>query len=59
MPAWSESRKDTQLWSLVAFLEVMPLLKPEDYARMRPATTRGAGASEPNGVSRRISIVTP
>jgi len=47
MPAWSESRSDAQLWSLVAFLEAMPYLSPDEYARMRPGT-RGEGAAEPS-----------
>jgi mono/diheme cytochrome c family protein len=37
MPAWAESRSDAQIWDLVAFVEAMPVLKPSDYARMRPA----------------------
>jgi mono/diheme cytochrome c family protein len=49
MPAWSESRSDAQLWSLVAFLEAMPYLTPDEYARMRP-TTHSEGAAEPVGV---------
>ena len=50
MPAWSESRSDAQLWSLVAFLEAMPYLTPFEYARMRP-TTRGRSAALPVKVS--------
>jgi len=50
MPAWAESRSDAQLWNLVAFLEAMPLLNPEDYARMRP-TTHGASTAGPEKVS--------
>jgi len=46
MPAWSESRSSDQLWSLVAFLEAMPYLTPDEYARMRPRA-RGTGAAEP------------
>jgi mono/diheme cytochrome c family protein len=45
MPAWSESRSDAQLWSLVAFLEAMPYLTPDEYARMRP-TRRGPGTAD-------------
>jgi mono/diheme cytochrome c family protein len=41
MPAWSESRSDAQLWSLVAFLEAMPYLTPDEYARMR-STSRSS-----------------
>jgi mono/diheme cytochrome c family protein len=44
MPAWAESRSDTQLWNLVAFLEAMPLLTPADYARRRATTHGGDGA---------------
>jgi mono/diheme cytochrome c family protein len=50
MPAWGESRSDAQLWSLVAFLEAMPLLKPADYARMQPMAPSQAaleGGSKP------------
>lgn len=37
MPAWAESRSDAQTWSLVAFLEAMPYLTPQQYGLMRPA----------------------
>gem|GEM_PF-7043732 len=40
MPARAESRSDTQIWDLVAFMEAMPLLKPDD-ARMRPPKRDG------------------
>jgi len=33
MPSWA-SHGDTELWSIVAFLEKLPALSPEDYERL-------------------------
>jgi hypothetical protein len=35
MPSWSATRTKGQIWDLVAFLEAMPYLSADDYARMR------------------------
>ncbi len=40
MPAWAESRSDEQIWNLVAFVEAMPLITPNAYARMRQGVQR-------------------
>jgi len=34
MPAWGTSHDDAALWSLVAFLQKLPQLSPEEYAAM-------------------------
>ncbi len=39
MPAWRLTRTQGQVWNLVAFLEILPYLSADDYARMR-ATDR-------------------
>lgn len=42
MPAWAEIRTDAQIWNLVAFVEAMPLLGPDAYARMPSSPPRKA-----------------
>jgi mono/diheme cytochrome c family protein len=34
MPAWGTSLEDPAIWELVAFLERMPAMTPEDYRRL-------------------------
>lgn len=34
MPAWKVSRSDDQIWNLVAFVEALPSMTADDYARM-------------------------
>ncbi|HET6473695.1 MAG TPA: cytochrome c [Pseudomonadales bacterium] len=34
MPAWGPTHDDATLWSIVAFLQVLPTLTPERYAEM-------------------------
>ena len=44
MPAWRVSRSDRQIWSLVAFVEALPRIRPDVYARMAaPARESPAG----------------
>jgi cytochrome c553 len=33
MPAWSGHDRDDEVWSVVAFLEALPSMKPEDYRK--------------------------
>ncbi|WP_333874759.1 c-type cytochrome [Methylobacter sp.] len=33
MPAWSGDKRDDEVWAVVAFLEALPSMKPEDYRR--------------------------
>ena len=35
MPAWGEVESDRQVAEVVAFLEVMPKLSPDQFARLR------------------------
>ncbi len=35
MPAWGVTLEDPAIWELVAFLERMPGMTPEDYGRLR------------------------
>jgi mono/diheme cytochrome c family protein len=37
MPAWGPTHDDDKLWAIVAFLEQLPKLSPEDYKRMEAA----------------------
>jgi mono/diheme cytochrome c family protein len=34
MPAWGKTHDDATIWSMVAFLQVLPTLAPEQYAAM-------------------------
>ena len=52
MPAWTQVCRDDEIWSLVAFLEAMPRLDSQGYARLRAeqAAARapvGCGAGPP------------
>ena len=47
MPAWRAKISSAEIWSLVAFLEILPDLTPQDYARMR-----AAAATAPAGKTR-------
>jgi mono/diheme cytochrome c family protein len=42
MPAWGESHDDKELWAIVAFLERLPNLSPQEYREL----TSGSGAPE-------------
>jgi len=42
MPAWGKTHDDQALWSIVAFLKLMPSMKPEAYRAMA-----GADDAEP------------
>lgn len=42
MPAWGESHGDEDLWAIVAFLERLPKLSPQEYQQL----TSGSGAAE-------------
>lgn len=33
MPSWSGQDRDDEVWAVVAFLEMLPLMKPEDYLK--------------------------
>jgi mono/diheme cytochrome c family protein len=52
MPAFGRTHTDEQLWSMVAFLEQLPKLNPEQYAAMlKAAGVRGSRAGgEPEGL---------
>jgi mono/diheme cytochrome c family protein len=50
MPAWRVSRSDRQIWDLVAFVEALPRISADDYAR-RVAANAGrtpAGMAGPD-----------
>ncbi len=51
MPAWGTTHDDASLWGIVAFLERLPDLSPEEYARMtrkpEPAPGTPAKAEPP------------
>jgi mono/diheme cytochrome c family protein len=34
MPAWKETRTPAQLWSLVAFLDALPGMTPQQYRQV-------------------------
>ncbi len=44
MPAFGETHSDEQLWGIVAILQRLPELSPDEYAAMRPSSGEGAGA---------------
>ena len=35
MPSWRATRTNVQVWDLVAFVEALPYLSPQDYANLR------------------------
>lgn len=39
MPAWGATHDDVAIWGLVAFLQDLPLLSPEEYRRLAKNTT--------------------
>jgi mono/diheme cytochrome c family protein len=39
MPAWGATHDDESIWSLVAFLQVLPELSPEEYRKLAPKST--------------------
>jgi mono/diheme cytochrome c family protein len=44
MPGWGVSRSDRQIWNLVAFLDALPQMSADDFARMAAtAPPRAAG----------------
>jgi plastocyanin/cytochrome c5 len=36
MPAWGPELADDEIWAIVAFMQVLPGLSPQDYEAMRP-----------------------
>ena len=50
MPAWRDTRTQGEVWNLVAFLEILPYLSAQDYARMRAADTASPPAARANAV---------
>jgi mono/diheme cytochrome c family protein len=48
MPAWSVSRSDRQIQDLVAFVQALPRIRPDVYARVVAANPRPAPADSPN-----------
>lgn len=49
MPSWRATRTNVQVWDLVAFLEALPYLSPEQYRHMRDANTRHPQAPASKG----------
>jgi mono/diheme cytochrome c family protein len=48
MPAWRVARSSQDIWAIVAFLQALPGLSPQDYARLKAAPlpqTRPLGGS--------------
>ncbi|HWA12821.1 MAG TPA: cytochrome c, partial [Burkholderiales bacterium] len=45
MPAWGRTHDDASIWGLVAFVQVLPELSPEDYRKMVPLPAHGAGGA--------------
>jgi cytochrome c553 len=39
MPSWSGQDRDDEVWAVVAFLEALPTMKPEDYLRYANGNT--------------------
>jgi mono/diheme cytochrome c family protein len=48
MPAWGESRSPAQLWSVVAFLEALPTMSPQQYAQSAAKTPPQTGETKPH-----------
>jgi mono/diheme cytochrome c family protein len=46
MPAWGPAHKDAKIWAIVAFLQKLPRLSPEDYQAMM---SKAQGAEHPGG----------
>jgi len=49
MPAWGITHDDATIWSIVAFLQKLPELTPEHYARMTATTATTATAQHGPG----------
>lgn len=47
MPAWGASRSDQDLWAIVAFLERLPTLSPDQYRAMAAAAGAAPGTGRP------------
>lgn len=41
MPAWGETHSDRDIWNIVAFLQQLPDMSPEEYAEMTAAADDG------------------
>jgi mono/diheme cytochrome c family protein len=54
MPAWRYRLDDTQMWSIVAFLRVLPTLSPERYREVA-----AAAPVPPNGARRSTALLVP
>ena len=52
MPAWEFRLSEADLWSLVAFMQQMPLISPEQYAARAREIPQLEGAAEPSGSPR-------
>ncbi len=51
MPAWGNSMKDEYIWGMVAFLQQLPKLSPEQYLAMVASSgghSHGGGETKPN-----------
>ena len=52
MPAWGPSHSDAQIWELVAFLQRLPELSPDAYAKLlASAPDTGHGHMHSHGIS--------
>lgn len=52
MPAWGKSMKDEYIWGMVAFLQQIPKLSPEQYQAMVAGSgghSHGGGETKPHG----------
>ncbi|MDH0868318.1 c-type cytochrome [Mitsuaria sp. GD03876] len=47
MPAWEYRLDDGELWAVVAFLDALPLLTPDQYRALTSAPTVAAGGATP------------
>jgi cytochrome c553 len=45
MPAWIAQQRDDEVWAVVAFLQRLPQLSPEEYRRLSRGDAVGAAAS--------------
>lgn len=48
MPSWRNSMSDQQIWDVVAFVEAMPEMNSQDYARWRAAGICVATSAQPS-----------
>ena len=49
MPAWTVTKSDTDIWSIVAFLEQLPGMTPDTYKKLTAPTTPPAATGKPAG----------